>query len=175
MTARSLLTAEEYRSVWAKWIGQVFKMPEAIESECRSLVTLTFATRPWELSGQPGLSRVTRAGRRFEQSLTRALARPSWFGVLERGKLNGRMHLHWLISCQDDVPMYAAMRSHRAKEGFADVVTSRQTSPAEYVSKYVSKSDGDWWSAGGPLFGRVHVASDLGGVGMDRVFRGRIV
>lgn len=152
LTTRGL-SAEEYRGAWSDWLVKVFggASTSGSDSSSTSLVTLTFAPRPWELSGCPGISRVQRAGRKFARRLTRALESPSFFIVLERGSWNGRMHLHSLISCRDVAPIRGAMRLHEETEGFSHRVVTSLT-PAEYVTKYVSKSDGDFWLAGGPLF-----------------------
>jgi len=155
------------REAWSEWLTRVF------EGHSTDLVTLTFAPRAWECDSLgptgPTRTRVTRAGVRFARSLTRALARPSFFMVREVGGMNGRAHLHSIVSDPELSSTRAAIASHAAKDGF--VKLSRRTcSPVEYVTKYVSKSDGDWWRAGGPLFG-VH---NVGALGALDVLVGRV-
>lgn len=82
----------------------------------------------------------------------RALAKPSFFMVRELGGMNGRAHLHSIVSDPELSSTRAAIASHAASDGFVKL-SKRMISPVEYVAKYVSKSDGDFWRAGGPLFG----------------------
>lgn len=165
----STLSGAEYREVWAEWLTKVF------EGHPTDLVTLTFAPRPWECdqfgATGPTRSRVIRAADRFEKSLTSAVARPSWFMVREVGGMNGRAHLHSIVSDPELSSTRAAIASHAGKDGFVKL-SKRMISPVEYVAKYVSKSDGDFWRAAGPLF--VRVQEDLvGGVGAGRLYVGR--
>lgn len=147
MTA-STLSASEYRGEWAQWLTGVFA------GVSTSLITLTFAPRAWEFDPLgplgPTKSRVRRAAHRFERSLIRALARPSFFIVSEVGGWNGRVHLHSLVSSTDRSVIRAAAAGH-LKDGFTNEKVCAM-SPSDYVSKYVSKSDQDFWLAGGPLF-----------------------
>jgi hypothetical protein len=144
LTARGL-SGEELRGHWAEWLSQVFGAAET------SLATLTFATRGYELKGVPGISRVQRAGRRFASRLTMCQARPSFFVCMEKGSWNGRRHLHSLISCGDSAVTREVLEAHRMREGFVDL-SHRAGSVTEYVTKYLTKSDDDFWLAGGPLF-----------------------
>lgn len=155
MTA-STLSGEEYRLEWASWLTEVFG--NAVTQNPGSgtfLQTLTFAPREWERDSigslGPTRSRVMRAGRRYERVLMSSLARPSYFGVRELGGWNGRAHLHFLISCAERAVISEATLRHSLSEGFVKGIPCTM-SPTEYVSKYVSKSDGDWWVAGGPAF-----------------------
>lgn len=142
-------TGLSYREEWSGWLARVFS------GHSTSLVTLTFAARPWERDSVgttgPTRSRVQRAAFRLEELLTRSLARPSWFIVREFGGMNGRAHLHCLISSEDSVVIREALARHQSREGFVSL-RSCELSPVEYVTKYVSKSDSDWWRAGGPLW-----------------------
>lgn len=83
----------------------------------------------------------------------RAMARPSFFIVRELGGMNGRAHLHSIVSDPGLSSTRAAIASHAERDGFVKL-SMRTGSPVEYVAKYLSKSDGDWWRAGGPLFRR---------------------
>lgn len=141
LTTRSL---SEYRGAWAEWLSKVF------QDQPVTLATLTFAPRPWERSGVPGISRVQRAGRKFAALLTASLAGPSYFLCMEVGSWNGRRHLHSMIYCPDESVIREALARHRT-EGFFDL-SHRPGSVVEYVTKYVSKSDTDFWLAGGPLW-----------------------
>lgn len=76
--------------------------------------------------------------------------------------MNGRAHLHSIVSDPEQSSTRAAIASHAAREGFVKL-SQRKISPVEYVTKYVSKSDGDWWRAGGPLF-RAGMVAQLGPV-----------
>lgn len=147
MTATGLFQTgnKELRQEWSTWLRTVF------DGWPTTLTTLTFASRPWEREGTPSLSRVRRAAKSYETLLTKSLDPVSYFIVLERGGWNGRMHLHSLTYCKGDAPTSSATEAHRESQGFVSV---RQVamSAEQYVTKYVSKSDSDFWLAGGPLF-----------------------
>lgn len=97
---------------------------------------------------EPSYSRVTAAGRRIEKQLMRSLDGPSFFGVLERGALNGRMHLHFLLS-SDARQAENVFFGHRKFEGFTKVIPiSQGFGVTEYVTKYVTKDREPWWIAG---------------------------
>jgi len=106
----STLSGREYREVWVEWLSKVF------EGEPTDLVTLTFAPRPWECnqagSRGPTRSRVERAGSRFAKLLTRAVGSPTFFIVREYGGMNGRAHLHSIVSSTDQSATREAIASH---------------------------------------------------------------
>lgn len=146
LTARSLPT---YREEWSAWLTKVF------QDQPTELITLTFAPRAWERDGigptGPTRSRVERAAYRFERLLTHSLGSPSFFIVREFGGMNGRAHLHSIVSSLDRAVIREGESVHRTKDGFVNI-RRHAVSVAEYVSKYVSKSDRDFWLAGGPLW-----------------------
>ena len=148
MTA-STLSAREYREDWGEWLTSVFGASPT------ELVTLTFAPRVWECDAfgptGPTRSRVERAAYRFERLLSRALGRPSFFIVRELGGWNGRAHLHSIVSSLDRTVIREGESVHRTKDGFVNIRRST-INVADYCAKYVSKSDRDFWLAGGPLW-----------------------
>lgn len=139
-----------YREAYEEWLSRVFS------GVSTDLVTLTFAPRSWERDvigpTGPTQSRVMRAAARFERVLMRSLAKPSWFIVREYGGMNGRAHLHCLVSSVDPVVIREATEGHLG-DGFGKI-SHVKMSAVEYVVKYVSKSDRSWWSGGGPLYGQ---------------------
>lgn len=158
------------REAWSEWLLKVFQDRES------DLVTLTFAPRPWECDWQgatgPTRTRVTRAAGRFEKFMTTSLGSPSFFMVREFGGMNGRAHLHSIVWCEELSSIRAGIASHAVRDGFVKLSTRIGSSASEYVTKYLSKSDGDFWRAGGPLF--VRVSSDsVAAVGVPALRVGR--
>lgn len=138
-TAEGLPTARnEVREAWTSWLN---------EQEWKTFVTATFRD---ESGMAPTYSRVTRAARFIERSLTRSLERPSFFGVLEKGSWSQRMHLHFLLSC-DARLANAIFAKHRKFEGFTKVIELQDSvdGVSEYVTKYVTKDRDPFWIAGG--------------------------
>lgn len=140
---------QELASEWTRWLSHVFS-----EAQQLKLISLTFAPTSYEVVRglAPSRSRALRAATAFEKALLTTLERPSFFAVIERGALAGRLHIHALV---DGAPaaLKIALASHRETSGYVDVKDVSQIGGVSaYVTKYVTKqADADWW-ASGPLF-----------------------
>lgn len=141
------VSGEEY----AEWLTRVFgRSVDPVYFQ-----TLTFAPLPYELfrsTAGPSVTRVNRAGSWLSWYMTRAIPTATYFSVVEAGSLNGRRHLHSLISAPES-SIRAAQRWHETRHGFGALEKVDSVGGVSgYVTKYVTKSVDPVWFAGGPLW-----------------------
>ena len=116
-------------------------LAEKFSDEDVRLATFTFRPVPWN-NGIPGRAYAMRAGTRLDYLLSKTMNGESHFMTLERGKENGRLHWHALVSA--GLSLDNALMWWENLYGFTNVrgPLSSRDGAALYVSKYVVKGDG---------------------------------
>ena len=134
MTARGLSRELEALAEWLR---------ESFATDAVRLSTWTFRTPPW---GAVGEQYASKAGSLLSERLSRGGV--SAFLARERGTLEGRQHWHALST--DHASLDLARRWWNDKYGFTKVsdVVDSSTAASLYVSKYVVKSDLQFYAVG---------------------------